>query len=304
MSMLIAPVDFLPSLRDSADISGNQSRSDDEDASPTMTPPPLFHFPPATAPPVVVPPPQKAAKIRTDTTASGDFHKTPPSFVSTFPEISFQHKAVQKRGAVGGGEMVAVKPDGQDKKTVMQRLDLYPLQLTDYVFGKKLGMGAFGKVKAATHVHTDIQVAVKIMNHAKVKKQNMAKKVMREIHLLEKCAHPNVMRMFEMINTPTDMVSRRAERTRRSRAPPVSSSPLLWLSPTPRRRPAAFQFVVCEFVPGGELFEFIVERGRVDEGESRRLFRQLLAGVEYLHSIRICHRDLKVTRDTSTGTSR
>ena len=44
---------------------------------------------------------------------------------------------------------------------------------------------------------------------------------------------------------------------------------------------------------GGELFEYIVDNGRLAPPEARRLFVQLVSGVEYLHSHMICHRDLK-----------
>lgn len=114
------------------------------------------------------------------------------------------------------------------------------------------------KVKYAIHRHTRCPVAVKIMNHAKIEEQNMTAKVIREINILKQCSHVHVMRMFETINTPTDM------------------------------------FVICEHVKGGELFEYIVDRGRIEPFEARRIFRQLIDGVEYLHNNSICHRDLKV----------
>ena len=41
------------------------------------------------------------------------------------------------------------------------------------------------------------------------------------------------------------------------------------------------------------MFEYIVDNGRLAPVEARRLFVQLVSGVEYLHSHMICHRDLK-----------
>ena len=49
-------------------------------------------------------------------------------------------------------------------------------------------------------------------------------------------------------------------------------------------------------IKGGELFEFIETEGRVDEDVSVRLLRQVLEGVQFLHSHNILHMDIKVCR--------
>lgn len=48
-----------------------------------------------------------------------------------------------------------------------------------------------------------------------------------------------------------------------------------------------------EYVPGGEIFEYIVEHGRLSEDEGRRFFQQIISGVEYCHKHMVVHRDLK-----------
>jgi len=51
---------------------------------------------------------------------------------------------------------------------------------------------------------------------------------------------------------------------------------------------------------GGELFDRIVDNsGGFNDEQSRRLFRQLLLGVKYLHDRGIVHRDLKVVTTPS-----
>lgn len=50
--------------------------------------------------------------------------------------------------------------------------------------------------------------------------------------------------------------------------------------------------MVLEYA-GGELFDHIVQHGRMSESEARRFFQQMLCAVEYCHRHKIVHRDLK-----------
>jgi len=47
-------------------------------------------------------------------------------------------------------------------------------------------------------------------------------------------------------------------------------------------------------IKGGELFEFIETEGHVDEDVTVRLLRQVLEGVQFLHTHNILHMDIKV----------
>jgi len=131
------------------------------------------------------------------------------------------------------------------------------VQIGQFILGKNLGIGAFGKVKLATHAVTGHKVAVKILNKAKIKQLGMEEKVQREINILHLCTHPHIIRLYEVIDTPTDI------------------------------------FLVNEYVSGGELFDHIVSKGRLSADEARNFFHQIISGVEYSHFQKIVHRDLK-----------
>lgn len=131
------------------------------------------------------------------------------------------------------------------------------VRIGNYRLGKTLGVGSFSKVKLAEHEPTGKKVAVKILNRHKIRAQQMEEKLKREIKILKMCMHPHIIRLYEVIETSTDV------------------------------------YVVTEYSPGGELFDYIVERGRLTEAEARRFFQQIISGVEYCHKHMIAHRDLK-----------
>lgn len=129
--------------------------------------------------------------------------------------------------------------------------------LRNYRLGKTLGHGSFGKVKIAEHLLTGYKVAIKILNRRKMKSPEMEEKVRREIKICRLFVHPHIIRLYEVIETPTDI------------------------------------YVVMEYVKSGELFDYIVEKGRLQEDEARSFFQQIISGVEYCHRNMVVHRDLK-----------
>ncbi|KAK2655698.1 hypothetical protein Ddye_008750 [Dipteronia dyeriana] len=129
--------------------------------------------------------------------------------------------------------------------------------LPNYKLGKTLGIGSFGKVKIAEHALTGHKVAIKILNRRKIKNMEMEEKVRREIKILTLFKHPHITRLYEVIETPT------------------------------------YIYYVMEYMESGELFDYIVERGRIQEPEARRFFQQIIAGLEYCHRNMVVHRDLK-----------
>ena len=127
----------------------------------------------------------------------------------------------------------------------------------DYVLGKTLGKGTFGKVKIGTHEPTDEKVAIKILEKAKIKDTADIERVTREIHILKLIRHPNIIQLYEIIETSRKL------------------------------------YLIMEYASGGELFDYIVKKSRLDENETCRFFHQIISGVEYIHQLGIVHRDLK-----------
>ena len=51
-------------------------------------------------------------------------------------------------------------------------------------------------------------------------------------------------------------------------------------------------FIVLEIVNGGELFDKIAKAGKLTEDKAKFYYRQVLEGIDYCHSVGVCHRDL------------
>ena len=98
-------------------------------------------------------------------------------------------------------------------------------------------------MKVAEHVLTGHKVAIKILNRKKNRASfKMEEKVRREIKILRLFMHPHIIRLYEVLETPHDI------------------------------------FVVMEYVKSGELFDYIVEKGRLGENEALHFFQQIVSG--------------------------
>lgn len=69
-------------------------------------------------------------------------------------------------------------------------------RIGQYEIIKTIGEGSFGKVKLATHVHTQQKVALKIMKRSQLKSQDMKGRVDREIAYLQLLRHPHIIKLY------------------------------------------------------------------------------------------------------------
>lgn len=66
---------------------------------------------------------------------------------------------------------------------------------------RTLGKGSFGKVKEALHVISGEKLAIKILEKDKIKKDEDLMRIRREIDILTKVRHPNIIQLYEVIET-------------------------------------------------------------------------------------------------------
>nr|XP_046271951.1 serine/threonine-protein kinase BRSK2 isoform X2 [Scatophagus argus] len=125
-----------------------------------------------------------------------------------------------------------------------------------YRLEKTLGKGQTGLVKLGVHCITGQKVAIKIVNREKLS-ESVLMKVEREIAILKLIEHPHVLKLHDVYENNK------------------------------------YLYLVLEHVSGGELFDYLVKKGRLTPKEARKFFRQIISALDFCHSHSICHRDLK-----------
>lgn len=141
-------------------------------------------------------------------------------------------------------------------------------QVDHYHILRKLGAGAYAKVKLALDTHTGAQVALKIMrgNPATIPKHYMAM-YQNETEALNRLNHPNIVRVLH-VNLNAVYKSRSG-------------------------REIEVVYIAMELLPNGELFDILFYTGRMEVPVARVYFRQILDAVGCCHANGISHRDLK-----------
>ena len=138
-----------------------------------------------------------------------------------------------------------------------------------WIIGECVGKGASGRVKIAKHRLTGQLAAIKILplqplvnSRASLATQQARSEKLRlgidrEIIMMKLMNHPNIMRIYDVYEGDKEL------------------------------------YLVLEYVKGGELFDYLVNRGKLSTVEALAYFKQIIYGLNYAHTFSIIHRDLK-----------
>ncbi|KZT23657.1 Pkinase-domain-containing protein [Neolentinus lepideus HHB14362 ss-1] len=144
-----------------------------------------------------------------------------------------------------------------------------PKYVGPWVIGECVGKGASGRVKIAKHRCSGQLAAVKILplqpivnsraslatQQAKSEKQRLG--IDREITMMKLMNHPNIMRIYDVYEGDKEL------------------------------------YLILEYVEGGELFDYLVNHGKLRPLQALAYFKQIVYGLNYAHTFSIIHRDLK-----------
>ncbi|XP_065206760.1 serine/threonine-protein kinase NIM1-like isoform X2 [Planococcus citri] len=137
-----------------------------------------------------------------------------------------------------------------------QQSTIYKRSKSLYRLQTQIGHGSYSIVHVGFHELTKEKVAIKTCN-----KQTLTprakKMLLREIAIMETVFHPNIVRLYEVLETPTKL------------------------------------HLVMEYMSGGGLHTRLLSEGKMKESDAKIIFAQLLSAVKHLHERNIIHRDIK-----------
>ncbi|XP_063073615.1 NUAK family SNF1-like kinase 1 [Engraulis encrasicolus] len=181
----------------------------------------------------------------------------------------YQHQNSSTGSGSGSGEHHCSEDDallpvdypqcrrGSSSNSVKKHLHKHNLKHR-YELQETLGRGTYGKVKKAIERHTGRVVAIKSIRKDKIKEEQDMVHIRREIEIMSSLRHPHIITIYEVFENKDKIV------------------------------------IVMEYASKGELYEYISERRRLSERETRHFFRQIVSAVHFCHKNGIVHRDLKL----------
>ena len=134
-----------------------------------------------------------------------------------------------------------------------------PTNINFYLYGRRLGQGAFAKVNLGLNVLTGRVVAIKSFKKKAEEKFNIKmKKIQYETELMKRFNHKNITKILEVFHDEEYML------------------------------------IIMEYINGENLFSFVKKRRKLSEKLAKFLFRQIILGIEHIHSKNVVHRDIKL----------
>lgn len=88
-------------------------------------------------------------------------------------------------------------------------------------------------------------------------KNTMMTQFLTEIDTLRSLHHPNIIELYDVFISPDKI------------------------------------YIIMELMEGGELFDYVVQKGTLTEEEASRIVRKVTSALVYMHSKNVIHRDMK-----------
>ena len=134
---------------------------------------------------------------------------------------------------------------------------VFPKQIGKYLFKGAINSGAFSAVKLVQNLETKEFFACKIIPRKRILSTNLQERFEVEIRIDQQLHHPGIVQIVDLMKDENNF------------------------------------YVIMEFCPKGDFFEFIIDNKKLPEKIAAYYIRQVLETLKYVHSFGIAHRDLK-----------
>ena len=126
----------------------------------------------------------------------------------------------------------------------------------DITFIKDIDQGAFGKVIHVYDTKKKLDLAIKVINKEGVG-PNLINHMKEEISILKKLNHKNIVKFYGYSETNNQLL------------------------------------INMEYIKYGTLSKWLKNKKVIREEDASKILSAVLSAVEYMHSQKICHRDIK-----------
>ena len=132
--------------------------------------------------------------------------------------------------------------------------------LNEYDIGPNIGIGAYAEVKLGIHKKTLKKYAIKIYLKDSIDDEDKKNSIKNEIYILNQLNHENIMKLYDIINTPK------------------------------------YFYLILEYINGISLLDYInkSQNKRIEEHFCKKIFYQIIKAIDYCAKKNIFHRDIKL----------
>eukprot|EP00980_Cylindrotheca_fusiformis_P004814 scaffold1028_cov135-Cylindrotheca_fusiformis.AAC.24 len=158
-------------------------------------------------------------------------------------------------------EVIKPKPvkENESRAQVYEGHDAEAQMQAKYQLMEVLGVGSTSTCHRCIEKRTNLHYACKIIDKKLIEErfQGMMEQFHTEIEALRSLDHPNIIQLLDVYITDGKI------------------------------------FIIMELMEGGELFDYVVQKGTLTEDEAAAIVRKVTSALVYMHTKNIVHRDLK-----------
>jgi serine/threonine protein kinase len=156
---------------------------------------------------------------------------------------------------------IGARSQGQEEINTMihDGPDCERLLHAKYQLMEVLGVGSTSAVHRCVNKATDQHFACKVIDCEQMEERfaGMMAQFQTEVEALKNLRHSGIIRLYDVYLTGSKI------------------------------------FIVMELMEGGELFDYVVQKGTLTEEEASKIVRKVTSAIAYMHSQNFIHRDLK-----------